>query len=72
MSIEEKEERIIKLNEERLYLIKEQKEITKIDYRKNDNEDKYIILKSILLSQRIDEINQEIEELIASAKPNCS
>lgn len=64
MSIEEKEKHIIKLNEERLDLIKEQKEITKIDYRKNDSEDKYIILKNIMLSQRIEEINQEIEELL--------
>ena len=64
MSIAEIETKIIKLNEERLDLIKEQKEITKINYRKNDNEDKYIILKNIELSQRIFEINREIEELL--------
>ena len=64
MSIAEIETKIIKLNEERLDLIKEQKEINKINYRKNDNEDKYIILKNIELSQRIEKINHEIEELL--------
>ena len=68
MSIEEKEERIIKLNEERLDLIKKIKEIPKINYRKDEIEEKYIIGYAL----RINEINQEIEELIASAKPNRS
>lgn len=63
MSIEEKEERIIKLNEERLDLIKELKKI---------DEDIKNVPSSLMISKRIIEIDKEIEELIASAKPNRS
>ena len=59
MSTAEKEERIIKLVEERLKLIKKAKTINT-----------YTECKEI--TGRIYEINQEIEELIASAKPNRS
>ena len=63
MSIEEKEEKIIKLNEERLDLIKELKKI---------DEDIKNVPSSLMISKRIIEIDKEIEELIVSAKPNRS
>ena len=67
MSNEEKEERIIKLNEERLDLIKKGKELNN-----NGGDELTNMLIAVDISKRLFEINQEIEELIASAKPNCS
>ena len=65
MSIEEKEERIIKLSEERLDLIKKGKELNN-----NGGDELTNMLIAVDISRRLFEINQEIEELIASAKPN--
>ena len=67
MSIEEKEERIIKLNEERLDLIKKAKELNN-----NGGDELTNMLVAVDISKRLFEIDQEIEELIASAKPNRS
>lgn len=67
MSIEEKEEKIIKLNEERLDLIKKGKELNN-----NGGDELTNMLIAVDISKRLFEINQEIEELIASAKPNRS
>lgn len=67
MSIEEKEERIIKLSNERLNLIKKGKELNN-----NGADELTNMLVAVDISRRLFEINQEIEELIASAKPNCS
>lgn len=59
MSIEEKEKRIITLNEERLDLIKKLKKI---------DEDIKNVPSSLIISKRIIEINKEIEELIYGNK----
>ena len=67
MSIEEKEERIIKLNEDRLDLIKKAKELNN-----NGGDELTNMLVAVDISKRLFEIDQEIEELIASAKPNRS
>ncbi len=63
MSVAEKEAKVIKLNEERLKAIKELKEIQTF-YTRSHYDDKFVIIKAIELSKRIEKINHEIEELI--------
>ena len=67
MSIEEKEQRIIDLSIERLYLMKEIKNI-----KNNGEVDETNMSKIEKMDKRLWEIHKEIEELIASAKPNRS